>query len=296
MLRQLDNMHLVAERAKRLADSHTGIPRDLRRRLSFLGEDNTKNLSAVKNLSEMGSEKPRYLYFGADPRLGRILPGVRVQVLGPPTLEQSEAIRKQRAKDRDQFWMLAARSSSAVSGSSALFAEQFVERDEHVSEEVRWLTERVDRAQAEQLLGIVTALDSAMNNTSLILLFEVKGKKMLFAGDAQIENWEYALSRPRIRRKLADVDVYKVGHHGSRNATPKSLWNAFSKRSQHAAEPHRLTTLLSTEAGKHGSEATHTEVPRTSLVEELKAKSHFHTTEETALGPGAPYEDVVIQF
>ena len=36
-------------------------------------------------------------------------------------------------------------------------------------------------------------LDDQMNNTSLILLFEVFGKKLLFPGDAQIENWSYAL-------------------------------------------------------------------------------------------------------
>ena len=74
-----------------------------------------------------------------------------------------------------------------------------------------------------------------MNNTSLILLFEVNGKKLLFPGDAQLENWSYALTEAqdtkKVRAMLADVDFYKVGHHGSLNATPrKLLWEAFKKR------------------------------------------------------------------
>ena len=76
-----------------------------------------------------------------------------------------------------------------------------------------------------------------MNNTSLILLFEVNGKKLLFPGDAQLENWSYAVKdaddADATRALLADVDVYKVGHHGSLNATPKKLlWEAFRNAEQ----------------------------------------------------------------
>ena len=73
-----------------------------------------------------------------------------------------------------------------------------------------------------------------MNNTSVILLFEV-GARPLFPGDAQVENWSYALEdapdHEATRALLADVDLYKVGHHGSLNATPKKLlWEGFRKR------------------------------------------------------------------
>ena len=59
--------------------------------------------------------------------------------------------------------------------------------------QTRWFTKRLDTIRGDELLEIVRALDQAMNNTSLILLFEVGAKKLLFAGDAQIENWLYAL-------------------------------------------------------------------------------------------------------
>jgi hypothetical protein len=295
---QLTHMHAVADGALRFSrNARVGVPEALRARLAFLGEDNIKNVEAVKNLLTMGKEC-RYLYFGADPGLGDILPGVSVKVLGPPTLEQSEKIRRQRVSDRSQFWMLAAASAAndAVTSGEPIFARRFVQPDDDHPEEVRWLTERMARAQAEQLFGIVTVLDSAMNNTSLILLFEVNGKKLLFPGDAQIENWEYALSKSDVVAKLADVDLYKVGHHGSRNATPRDLWNGFGKRSANARSRDRLKTLLSTEAGKHGQESKHTEVPRTTLVDELKHKSEFHTTQTLKAGASVPFEDIEVQF
>ena len=61
----------------------------------------------------------------------------------------------------------------------------------------RWFRHRMRNMRAELMLSIVTILDRQMNNTSLILLFEANGKKLLFPGDAQIENWSYALSQPQ---------------------------------------------------------------------------------------------------
>jgi hypothetical protein len=121
-----------------------------------------------------------------------------------------------------------------------------------------------------------------MNNTSLILLFEVGGKKLLFAGDAQIESWEYVLKtaddREEIRALLAEVDVYKVGHHGSLNATPKTLWNLFKKKGD-KSRPDRLRTLLSTKAGKHGHKARGTEVPCKKLEAVLQENSTLYSTQ-----------------
>lgn len=124
------------------------------------------------------------------------------------------------------------------------------------------------------MLQIVRSLDKAMNNTS-ILLFEVGGKSLLFPGDAQIENWSYALSQTSVVGKLKAVDVYKVGHHGSLNATPISLWETFDKRSKNKEDKKRLVTLMSTLAGKHGHEKDGTEVPRTRLVRALASERNI---------------------
>ena len=117
---------------------------------------------------------------------------------------------------------------------------------------------------------------------------------LLFPGDAQIENWKYALSQPAVVAKLHDVDLYKVGHHGSRNATPRSMWALFDKKNKKATAPGRLKTVMSTLPGKHGSEAAHTEVPRKSLVTELQTESELHSTD--ALAAGKLYDEVTLDL
>ena len=130
--------------------------------------------------------------------------------------------------------------------------------------------------------GLVRILDKAMNNTSVILLLEIGGKKLLFPGDAQIENWEYALSMDDDLKLLEDVHLYKVGHHGSRNATPRTLWNNFAQKLKDGEKGPRLQTLVSTMKGKHGHRESHTEVPRATLVKELAGFSDYQSTEIAA--------------
>jgi hypothetical protein len=96
-------------------------------------------------------------------------------------------------------------------------------------------------------------LDQQMNNTSVILLFQIGKKKLLFPGDAQLENWQYALGQKKYQSLLASVNLYKAGHHGSLNATPKSLWKLFKNKSDNKRRPNRLLSLMSTMEGKHGS-------------------------------------------
>ena len=77
-------------------------------------------------------------------------------------------------------------------------------------------------------------LDNYTNNTSLVLAFEIDGAPgvLLFVGDAQIGNWlswktvsfraqpgEEPVSAADL---LARTVFYKVGHHGSHNATLKT--------------------------------------------------------------------------
>ena len=81
-------------------------------------------------------------------------------------------------------------------------------------------------------------LDSYTNNTCLALAIELGdgGKVMLFPGDAQVGNWlswdELSwrvkdTSRPGSQKSITAADLlsrtalYKVGHHGSHNATMK---------------------------------------------------------------------------
>ena len=161
------------------------------------------------------------------------------------------------------------------------------------------MVDRLASLRKSQLQEFVRVLDDALNNTSVILLFEVGAQKLLFPGDAQIESWLYALNLApdahENRERLKDVTLYKVGHHGSLNATPrKSLWNLMENRTDPATErdDRPLTTVLSTLKGKHGSEAKKTEVPRRTLVESMVAETRFFTTEEVKASD--LYEEILI--
>lgn len=286
----LSQMHRVADSALKEIGQIPNALKTTTRQLQFLGEDNLSNRPAIENLQKMG-RKHVYASYGESSGLEEILPGVKVHVLGPPTLEQSKAIRKQRSQDADEFWHLQSnfwRLQSMASERSAtagqpLFPDAAQVPADQYPDNTRWFIPRLEAIRGDQLLEIVRILDDAMNNTSLILLFEVGGKKLLFPGDAQIENWEYALKtaddHEEVCKLLAEVDVYKVGHHGSLNATPKTLWNLFNKKGD-KTRPDRLQTLMSTMPGKHGHEDRGTEVPRKKLKEALEASSMLLSTEK----------------
>jgi hypothetical protein len=157
---------------------------------------------------------------------------------------------------------------------------------------VRWLTDRLGRQQVNSLLRIVRVLDDVLNNTSVILLIDVpcagrEPLRLLFGGDAQIENWEYALKFASDHEANLDllrkVDVYKVGHHGSRNATPRTLFNLWNEP---ATRQRPMTALMSTKFGVHGkTEATR--VPRKTLVAALDTRmtpATFYQTVELPRG------------
>jgi hypothetical protein len=275
-LASLDDMHLFAESAVRLADLPDFGGRDTRAQIKFLGEDNLKNFSAVENLMSMG-ERGKAHYVNAGMTLNGLLPGVNITVLGPPTLKQSESIRAQRVSDPQEFWQFCNLWASRRPAARAVSSGR--KPGATPPPEVRWFIEQTRRINADQMLELVRELDTVLNNTSVILLLEAGKRKLLFPGDAQIENWAFALRNPKWRALLADVNLYKVGHHGSRNATPKSLWKLFRHKGAEDGQD-RLLSLCSTRSGKHGSTRSGTEVPRHLLIEELKQESSFLSTED----------------
>ena len=272
----------------RFAAAAVGSLRHLRRdasaadaeQIAFIGDDNIANRKAIENLIRMGRRrgaKAHYVKAGDRTRLDRLLPGVKVHVLGPPTAAAWEKIQSQRSKDPAEFWHLNARAAAVTpERPPPLFARRATLRNPI---HARWFRKQLRAIRAETSLAIVRMLDDAMNNTSLILLFEVGGACILFPGDAQLENWQYALSSKRARALLKRVTVYKVGHHGSLNATPKSLWKLFANKGK-----ARMTSLLSTLEDVHGERKRKTEVPRRTLVTELRAKSRLVSTQDFRAG------------
>jgi hypothetical protein len=153
-----------------------------------LAANNTSNPDAVANLRKMGRRPPRFLQYGSPSGLedGQLLPGVKVRVLGPPALNRQNL--KKYAKQSDQYWLAAAfwglQQRAATSAAYDLFPREarYAKGSEPLY--TRWFLEHAESALKKNALAIVTILDRFLNNTSLILLFEVNGKKLLFPGDA----------------------------------------------------------------------------------------------------------------
>jgi hypothetical protein len=223
----------------------------------------------------------KYVHFGSPAGLGTVLPGVSVKVIGPPTIDQLPGVEKQTSHDDNEFWhILAATGGTHVTAAGASFSRRYRARG-GVPGYARWLVDQADALTRQQLLSIVRRMDDAMNNTSVILLMQVNGKTLLFPGDAQIENWSFALGQKAITDQLANVDFYKVGHHGSLNATPRqSLWDKFKKK---GSPTSGLITMVSTEAGHHGKAINKSEVPRTTLIDALTLQSKFFSTQTSPL-------------
>jgi hypothetical protein len=204
---------------------------------------------------------------------------VSVRVLGPPTIEQTEKIAKRYAKTSAEYWELQARAVSGMGlgprPNQSPFDPAFHDRHSAWPRYLKAMAPRLRRMRLEQVLQIVRALDEMLNNTSVILLFEAGGQKLLFSGDAQAESWLYALEdaddHDEVRQRLAEVTVYKVGHHASHNATPKMLWNGFARRNAQCGSA-RLKTLLSSKRDVYPG------IPRGSLMEALAAESELHST------------------
>lgn len=87
---------------------------------------------------------------------------------------------------------------------------------------------RIDGSWLDMASGLALQLDSATNNTSLVVALEIPGGEvLLFAADAQAGNWIswQNLSWSVNGKNVTGPDLlnrtvfYKVGHHGSHNAT-----------------------------------------------------------------------------
>jgi beta-lactamase superfamily II metal-dependent hydrolase len=84
---------------------------------------------------------------------------------------------------------------------------------------------RIDQDWLLSAARLGLQLDKATNNTSLVLAFELSdtGEVLLFAADAQIASWKSWLTIEKFDTTdlLRRTVFYKVGHHGSHNATLK---------------------------------------------------------------------------
>jgi len=140
--------------------------------------------------------------------------------------------------------------------------------NDEVPDDAPW--RRIDHDWLQSADELALAMNNDTNNGSLVLAFELggeDGKVLLFAADAQRGNWiSWSMNDWRdgdrvvtARDLLARTVLYKVGHHGSHNATLSGEPNAvhpclgWMGRGEHAAEfTAMLTAVREWAKGKAG--------------------------------------------
>ena len=137
------------------------------------------------------------------------------------------------------------------------------------------LIDRMDGGLAESLF----AIDQAANNTSLVVELTWRGRRLLFAGDAEQRSWQMMADKA----DLQAVDLLKVGHHGSHNGTPPApILDLVLPRGRRRT----AVAIVSTHPGVYGGVPD----PRTLDELDLRTSRVYRTTE---VNPGAP---VVVSF
>jgi beta-lactamase superfamily II metal-dependent hydrolase len=271
------------------------------------GGTNAKSLNLLK--TKLGV-KPQYLCRGDTPRLPAALSaaGLEATILGPPPLDALEFMRLTDLKKGVGQYL----GSAAVGGGGnqgfapfgpawkaeptdyplSAFREWAPRNPPARPDWTRRYDERVEevisQAQPAALMTAAKRLDDFLNNQSLVLLFTWNGKTLLFAGDAQAGNWEYWLygldtpsktttgvtPSPAGASILANLDFYKVGHHGSTNATPIAAV---------AAMGTGFAAMCSTQADSFGSVQNDSEVPRGPLLDALEKKCALVRSDQIAV-------------
>lgn len=152
-----------------------------------------------------------------------LLPGVVVHVLGP---SRDPSIIRDMDPPKGKSYLRMIESLPADGEEKLLpFRDQWVIEDAKAYNEANGLLtekelKKIKNAGEGTEFGVAVKLEDAVNGTSLMLMFEVGKSFLLFPGDAQWGTWEAAKNDPEWRRLLEKTNFYKVGHHGSHNATP----------------------------------------------------------------------------
>jgi hypothetical protein len=201
---------------------------------------------------------PRFLYPGMAPFPVPGVDDVRVYVLGPPRdpklLKKSDPSKKSSEvyelggdADADFGFFAALDALNAGSPADGRPFEDWFRLDESTARQRRFFQDHYGfegddwRRIEHDWLGLAgrlaLQLDSDTNNTSLVLAFELgkSGRVLLFPADAQVGNWlswhgiewkieEHGRTKTVTARDLLErTTLYKVGHHGSHNATLEEL-------------------------------------------------------------------------
>ncbi|MGJ5176527.1 MBL fold metallo-hydrolase [Bradyrhizobium oligotrophicum] len=213
-----------ARRAMRgLAETNISLTPELQDLVDLYSVTNDEAIETLqKTLPKANDIDAKYVSAGDTAEsLGLTLTGVTIDVIGPE-------------KDIDGFYL---GEDPDLSLRALEHAAKGLERSVEVA--AKAIPTNISladfrRLQSRMMSGALAFADEAgavINNTSVVLLIEWKGKRLLFVGDAEWDtrfregkkNASWNVMWAKRKDKLAKpIDFLKVGHHGSINATP---WN-----------------------------------------------------------------------
>jgi hypothetical protein len=215
--------------------------------------------SPVRFFLPQPSGQPRARRFLPD-----LLPGVEVFVLGPSRDEA--AIRDMNPPAQESYLRLGDRRQIAALGDPLPFASlspaDYAATYPDLMPKRASELDNVAKAGRTDALAVAVALEDATNGTSLMLLLRIGDSTLLFPGDAQWGTWDRVLQDPEGQALLRTVNLYKVGHHGSHNATPVS----FVQRYLHDADASMVSVGPT-------SIPSWKDIPKPKLLDALRAKS-----------------------
>jgi hypothetical protein len=268
---------------------------------------NAAALDILKNQFGKNGKNVRYYAAHDTPELPPELAGLTAEILGPPPKDAQAFIAVMDLKKGVGQYLDSTTTSDAGTEAIHPFRSEWV--DEQHQEypdrnrfrfndpiDYREVQKAVGSAQPDMLAAAAAKIDNFLNNQSLVVLFRFGGKNLLFVGDAQAGNWEdwlYDLKAPVVdpttagpltpesQQILHTIDFYKVGHHGSTNATPIPVVEELRKNT----EPNGFVAMCSTQPGVYGTPAKGTEVPRDPLMQAIGAECTLVRSDSFAITP-----------
>ena len=178
-----------------------------------------------------------------------VLPGVRIHVLGP-SRDPKLIEELDPEADDETYRALALRAAAAVDAIQGgvldvPFDEQWVMPKDMLGippitpddeKRIKNLANNADAVFAAE------KVDGMINSTSLVLILEIGKARLLLPGDAEWGTWKRILQNDDARTLLGSSTFFKVGHHGSHNATSKTLVEKVL--------PRGIPAMISTQEGE----------------------------------------------
>lgn len=206
----------------RLAAMGVSLSPELEEFATLFGIDNAGAMKALREtLPKANGIKPHYVHAGqTNDELGLALKDARITVLGPEW-------------DFDRFYLgeaadktlrgLAAMPTAAPTAAAAIAP---VVAPANISGAD---FKRLRGRMLSSTLAFAALSSKVTNNSSVVILIEWAGRRLLFVGDAEWDgafgarksngSWNVMWNQRRDLLK-APLDFLKIGHHGSENATP----------------------------------------------------------------------------